>query len=130
MDHGFGFLAPNYLYGQVFRPIVAVFEKWQFSPREVDFPIFRSKYQKTDAGFGFLAPNYLYGQVFSPIGRFLKNGNFRRGRSFKSLRLSGFSPKLTKTSPIYSRLVTPPNVHFFCLYFAILFAGWQFYAKK
>jgi hypothetical protein len=42
----------------------------------VDFPVFRTKYQKTDAGFGFPAPNYLYGQVFRSIGRFLKNGNF------------------------------------------------------
>ena len=53
----------------------------------VDFSAVRSKYHKTVTGFGFLTPKYVYVEVFKPIGRYLKNGNFRRGGSIS--RFSG-----------------------------------------
>ena len=65
----------------------AIFKKWQFSPWGVDFPVFWSKYQKTDAGFGLLTTNYLYEQVFRPIGRFFKKWQFsQRGVHFLVFR--------------------------------------------
>ena len=68
---------------------LAIFKKWHFSTWEVDFRALESKYQKTDSRFEFLAPNYLYGQVFIWIRRFLKNGNFPRGRSCANSISSG-----------------------------------------